>query len=96
MTTRARRIRNAIGLATNLNTGTVWAGDAGQDSLPEGHPYEFFDALTKHTGVADYGWPACEENRHAYTSGANCSADALYPSLITEVTPFADTYSPSS
>jgi glucose/arabinose dehydrogenase len=72
MTTRATRIRNAIALAVNPATKTLWAGGAGQDSLPGEHPYEFFDAVSLHTGVADYGWPACEENHVAYTSGANC------------------------
>jgi len=57
MTTRATRFRNAIALAVNPATGTVWAGGAGQDGLPLGHPYEFFDALTLHAGTADYGWP---------------------------------------
>jgi glucose/arabinose dehydrogenase len=74
MATRATRIRNAIALAPNPATGTLWAGGAGQDSLPAGHPYEFFDAVTIHAGVADYGWPDCEENRVAYTSGASCAA----------------------
>ena len=69
----AKRIRNAIALATDPSTGTVWAGGAGQDSLPSGHPYEFFDALTSHGPVADYGWPDCEENQHAYTAGATCA-----------------------
>jgi hypothetical protein len=32
---------DAIALTTNPTTGTVWAGVAGQDSLPSGHPYEF-------------------------------------------------------
>jgi glucose/arabinose dehydrogenase len=73
VTTRATRFRNAIALATNPGTNTVWAGGAGQDNLPPGHPFEFFDAVTLHPGVADYGWPACEENRHAYTAGADCS-----------------------
>ncbi len=73
MTTRATRMRNAIALAVNPATGTLWAGGAGQDSLPLGHPYEYFDAVGVHPGVADYGWPACEENQHAYTSGADCS-----------------------
>ena len=73
MATRATRFRNAIALAINPATGTLWAGGAGQDSLPTGHPYEFFDGVTLHAGVADYGWPECEENRHAYTSGADCS-----------------------
>lgn len=73
MTTRARRFRNAIALAINPATGTLWAGGAGQDGLTLGHPYEFFDAVGLHSGVADYGWPACEENHHAYISGADCS-----------------------
>ncbi|MDQ2907901.1 MAG: hypothetical protein M3R44_00950 [Candidatus Eremiobacteraeota bacterium] len=73
MTTYATRFRNAIALAVNPSSGTVWAGGAGQDALPLGHPYEFIDALTSHAPVADYGWPDCEENQHAYTPGANCS-----------------------
>jgi glucose/arabinose dehydrogenase len=70
---RARRIRNAIALAVNPQTGSVWVGDAGQDDLPFGHPYEFVDDLSAHAGDADYGWPACEENRHPYVHGADCS-----------------------
>ncbi len=58
----------------NPATGTLWAGGAGQDDLTWGHPFEFFDAVTLHAGTADYGWPDCEENQHAYTAGANCSA----------------------
>ena len=46
MSTRATRLRNAIGLIVNPDTGTLWAGGAGQDNLPLGHPYEFFDAVT--------------------------------------------------
>jgi glucose/arabinose dehydrogenase len=67
-------MRNAIGLATNPDTGTLWAGGAGQDNLPLGHPYEYFDAVTLHAGLADYGWPVCEENNNAYGSGADCSS----------------------
>ena len=74
MATRATRMRNAIGLIGNPDTGTLWAGGAGQDNLPLGHPYEYFDAVTAHAGVADYGWPKCEENGNAYGSGADCSA----------------------
>lgn len=69
---RAKRIRNAIALAVHLPTGAVWVGDAGQDDLPFGHPYEFLDDLSAHPGDADYGWPQCEENRHAYVPGADC------------------------
>jgi glucose/arabinose dehydrogenase len=72
--TRATRIRNAIALAENPATGTLWAGGAGQDDLVEDHPYEFFDAVTSHPGVADYGWPDCEEDHVAYTQqGASCA-----------------------
>lgn len=68
---RATRIRNAIALAVGPR-GAVWAGDAGQDGLPFGHPYEFLDDVSAHRGAADYGWPQCEENRIAYVAGANC------------------------
>jgi glucose/arabinose dehydrogenase len=70
---RARRIRNAIALAVDPQTGSLWVGDAGQDDLPVGHPYEFLDDLSAHPGDADYGWPECEENHHAYVPGADCS-----------------------
>jgi glucose/arabinose dehydrogenase len=70
---RAKRIRNAIALAVNPQTGSVWVGDAGQDDLPFGHPFEFLDDLSAHSGDADYGWPDCEENQHAYVPGSNCS-----------------------
>lgn len=81
MTTYAKRIRNAIALVENPDTGTLWAGNAGQDGLPEGHPYEFFDAVTAHPLGADYGWPDCEENNHAYAPGASCAA-AVAPRVV--------------
>jgi len=71
--TYAKRIRNAIALAVNPASGVVWAGGAGQDALPTLHPYEFIDALSTHSAPADYGWPECEENQHAYVAGADCS-----------------------
>lgn len=73
MKSRAVRIRNAIALTVNPNTGSLWAGDAGQDTLPEGHPFEFFDNVSLHAAPADYGWPRCEENRRDYGSGADCA-----------------------
>lgn len=72
-TQRAKRIRNAIALAVNPETGSLWVGDAGQDDLPFGHPYEFLDDLSAHPGDADYGWPVCEENGHAYWPAYSCS-----------------------
>jgi glucose/arabinose dehydrogenase len=74
LTQRAKRIRNAIALMVDQETGSLWVGGAGQDDLPAGHPYEFLDNLSAHRGDADYGWPECEENRHAYWAGYDCSA----------------------
>ena len=73
MTARATRIRNAIALAANPASGHLWVGGAGQDALPTLHPYEFMDDLSSHAGVANYGWPDCEEQRTAYRPGANCT-----------------------
>jgi glucose/arabinose dehydrogenase len=70
---RAKRIRNAIALAVNPQTGSLWVGGAGQDDLPVGHPYEYLDDLSAHAGDADYGWPECEENHHVYWAGYDCS-----------------------
>jgi len=72
-TKRATRIRNGIAIFTDPASGDVWVGGAGQDDLPFGHPYEYLDDLSSHNGIADYGWPECEENHHAYTGGADCS-----------------------
>jgi glucose/arabinose dehydrogenase len=73
MQTFATHIRNPMAFAVDPATGMVFTGGAGQDDLPQGHPYEFLDDLTAHAAGANYGWPACEENHVAYTSGANCS-----------------------
>ena len=81
MTTQAKRWRNAIALATEPSSGAVWAGGAGQDSLAQGHPYEFMDPVSAHAAPADYGWPDCEENHVAYTSGANC-ANVVVPAVV--------------
>ena len=69
---RAKRVRNAIALAVNPDTQSLWIGGAGQDSLPSGHPYEYLDDLSAHPGDADYGWPVCEENHHVYWQGYHC------------------------
>jgi glucose/arabinose dehydrogenase len=73
VTKRATRIRNAIALTADPATGALWAGDAGQDNLPSGHPFEFLDDVSSHSGLADYGWPECEEHHLAYVAGANCA-----------------------
>lgn len=76
----ATRIRNAIALTIDPQTHALWAGNAGQDDLPFGHPYELVDNVTSHRSVADYGWPECEENHHAYVTGASCG-DTVVPQI---------------
>lgn len=78
---RAKRVRNAIALAVDPETHALWIGDAGQDDLPFGHPYEFLDDLSTRPGIADYGWPLCEENHRAYWPGADC-AGTIAPLVV--------------
>jgi len=81
MSPKAVRIRNAIALTVNPNTAAIWAGVAGQDELQHGHPYEIFDAVTLHSGVADYGWPDCYENRRPAKAGHSC-VRAVVPRVV--------------
>jgi glucose/arabinose dehydrogenase len=90
MHTLATRERNPIALAINPVSKVLWAGGAGQDNIPYGHPYEFMDAITLQTGSpVDYGWPDCEENHVAYTHGAQCSSVAVprveFPAYSTHI-----------
>jgi glucose/arabinose dehydrogenase len=80
MKLKAHRWRNVIALAVDPKTKAVWAGGAGQDSLPAGHPFEFMDPVSLRSTPADYGWPVCEENRVPYSPGANCS-QVVVPAL---------------
>jgi glucose/arabinose dehydrogenase len=73
MTLFAEHMRNAIALAVDPVSGHVWAGGAGQDDLATYHPYEYMDDVTASAaasagGVANYGWPYCEENHVAYST----------------------------
>jgi glucose/arabinose dehydrogenase len=97
MTLFAAHMRNAIALAVNPASGHVWAGGAGQDDLAAYHPYEYMDDVTaagaSAGGVANYGWPYCEENHVLYNTGtgapANCNAQAQplveFPAYITHI-----------
>ena len=78
---QARRWRNPLALATHPRSNVVWAGGAGQDDLPLGHPYEFMDHVSSRPVGSDYGWPDCEENRIAYRGGANCSK-VIIPTIV--------------
>jgi glucose/arabinose dehydrogenase len=77
MTPKVVRVRNAIALAVNPATKTLWAGVAGQDELPHGHPYENFDAITVRPGVVDYHWPFCYEDRKPVKPGNDCHDAAI-------------------
>jgi glucose/arabinose dehydrogenase len=93
----AKRVRNGIALAVNPVSGHLWVAGAGQDSLPVYHPYEYADDVTAATaaagGVADYGWPYCEENHQLVNNGpgapANCNSEAIplveFPAYITHI-----------
>ena len=80
MRPRAVDIRNAIALAVQPETGEVWAGVAGRDDLPRGHPYEIFDAITAHPGTPDYGWLKCYDDRKPI-GGASC-ANVTLPKIV--------------
>jgi glucose/arabinose dehydrogenase len=59
----ASGLRNAVGLALNKKTGTVWATDNGRDWLGDDLPPDEVDDLGKSGG--DFGWPYCYGNRVA-------------------------------
>lgn len=78
----ALHIRNAIALAVDPRTHLLWAGVAGADDLPLGHPYEIFDAVTAHEAPVDYGWPACYENRKHFEKWSGDCAKTPVPRVI--------------
>lgn len=89
----AVHVRNAIALAPNPSTGSVWFGGAGQDELPPGHPYEQVDPFTLHSGVPNYGWPGCYEDRRS--DGHDCrSMTVARVSLPAYVTPIGMAFYP--
>jgi glucose/arabinose dehydrogenase len=112
----ASRFRNALALTVNPATNTLWAGGAGQDDLLaldgsvvindnspyDGHPYEFFDPVSTHNGIPDYGWPVCEENDHLYNPlnapSANCKAvaPATTGSNVNDVQPAVELFAYST
>ena len=67
----ARGIRNAVGLAYNPRTQTVWATDNGRDWLGDELPPDEILDLGKNGG--DFGWPWCYGDRVPDT---NFSKDA--------------------
>ncbi len=57
----ARGLRNAVGLAFNQKTGTVWVSENGRDWLGDNLPPDEINDLGRNGG--DFGWPFCYGNR---------------------------------
>jgi len=57
----ASGLRNAVGLAFNEKTGTIWATDNGRDWLGDDLPPDEIDDLGANGG--DFGWPYCYGDR---------------------------------
>ncbi len=57
----ASGLRNAVGLAVNPRTGTVWTTENGRDWLGDNLPPDEINDLGKNGG--DLGWPFCYGNR---------------------------------
>ena len=57
----ARGLRNAVGLAQNPVTRTVWVTDNGRDRLGDDVPPDEIDDLGQSGG--DFGWPYCYGNK---------------------------------
>jgi glucose/arabinose dehydrogenase len=78
MIPEAQHIRNAVALAVDPSTHTLWAGVAGMDHLPPGQPYEIFDAITSHHAPVNYGWPRCYDNQRSDTEySGDCSTTPI-------------------
>jgi len=57
----ASGLRNAVGLAVNPKTHTIWATDNGRDWLGDTRPADEVNDLGKNGG--NFGWPYCYANR---------------------------------
>lgn len=68
----ASGLRNAVGLAFNDRTGTVWVTDNGRDWLGDNLPPDEVDDLGQ--GGGDFGWPFCYGDRVPDTSFGGTTA----------------------
>ena len=57
----AKGLRNAVGMAVNPKTGTVWVTVNGRDNLGDDLPPEVINDLGQNGG--DFGWPYCYGDR---------------------------------
>ena len=70
----ASGLRNAVGLAVNPATKTIWATDNGRDWLGDDLPPEEVNDLGANGG--NFGWPHCYGERvpdHSRSKGYDCS-----------------------
>lgn len=69
----AKGLRNAVGMAVNPKTNTIWVTVNGTDSLGDDVPPEVINDLGQNGG--DFGWPYCYGNRVPDTKFSSTSAD---------------------
>jgi glucose/arabinose dehydrogenase len=68
----ATGLRNAVGLALNPKTGTIWTTENGRDWLGDNLPPDEINDLGKSGG--DFGWPSCYGDRTPDTSRSGAGA----------------------
>ena len=69
----AKGLRNAVGLAVNPKTDTIWVTVNGRDRLGDDIPPEVINDLGKNGG--DFGWPYCYGDRIPDTNFTTATGD---------------------
>ena len=77
-------LRNAVGIAVNPKTDTVWVDVNGRDRLGDDVPPETIYDLGK-DGGGDAGWPFCYDDRTFDTEFAKSSAAGVGPDRCKDV-----------
>ena len=76
-------LRNAVGMAVNPKTDTVWATVNGTDNLGDDLPPDVIDDLGQNGG--DFGWPYCYGDRVPDTKFNNTTADRCKDMILPKV-----------
>ena len=69
----AKGLRNAVGMAVNPKTSTIWVTVNGRDNLGDDQPPEVINDLGANGG--NFGWPFCYGDRVADTEFSKSSDD---------------------
>ncbi len=69
----AKGLRNAVGMAVNPKTDTIWVTVNGRDNLGDNLPPEVINDLGQNGG--DFGWPYCYGDRIADTNFTTGTGD---------------------